>query len=106
MMKFDMDSLTSTCGVGVLYSFTDSPKGFGYTLEELEERGGDAGCGWYVVGFIDTPTCHTMYQECCEKLELVYQSPVRRNINSNNDFFFCIFDVGQPKEEFEDDDDF
>lgn len=106
-MNFDVDTLPGSCGVGVLYSFSNN---FGYSCEDLLNGEGRAGCGWYVVAFVDTEACHKMYQECCEKLKLVFQSEVRLNMNSNNEFFFCIFDAGEPEvaedDDWEDDDDF
>ncbi len=96
-MRSSEDTLVGTCGVGVLYNFAVG--GWGTPLGEAT----DSGCGWYVAGFVDTDTCKQAYEELCEKYTLVYQSPVRLNINSGNDFFFCIFDAGQPEEEEVDD---
>lgn len=90
-MNFHQDTLTNTCGVGVLYEFNNM---WGVDPTQVDE----AGCGWYVAGFINTPNCLEAYNELCEKLTLVYQSPVRLNVNSKRDFFFCIFDAGQPDE--------
>ena len=96
-MDFQQDTLPNTCGVGVLYEFNNM---WGFDPTQINE----AGCGWYVAGFINTPNCLEAYNELCEKLTLVYQSPVRLNVHSNRDFFFCIFDAGQPDEPHDDDD--
>lgn len=80
-------TVDGTCGVGVLYDYN---KGWGPEIGYSSE----SGCGWYVAGFIDNDTCKAAYEEMCEKYTLVYQSPIRRNKNSGNMFFFCIFDDG------------
>ena len=100
-LSMHVDTLPSTCGVGVLYGFWDSGTRWSVPIGDNPE---EAGCGWYVAGFINTPNCLEAYNELCEKLTLVYQSPVRLNVNSNRDFFFCIFDAGQPDEPHDDDD--
>lgn len=51
-----------------------------------------SGTGFFVVGFIKNKACKKAYEEFCKEFQLVYQSPVRLNTNSNNLFFFCIFD--------------
>ena len=96
-MNFQQEALPGTCGVGVLYEFNSR---WGVDPTQVDE----AGCGWYVAGFINTPNCLEAYNELCGKLTLVYQSPVRLNVNSDRDFFFCIFDAGQPDEPHDDDD--
>lgn len=51
------------------------------------------GTGFFVAGFIDNEICKKAYDYFCKTTKLVYQSPVRLNKNSGNQFFFCIFDA-------------
>lgn len=102
VIYFYTNTLDSTCGVGLFYNFqkkrNTSEWGAPDTVDTFQE---DAGCGWYVAGFIDTKECQQAYEEMCAKFILIYQSPVRVNRNSGREFFFCIFDAGE-REDFED----
>jgi len=53
------------------------------------------GCGWLSAAFIDTGECKAVYQKLRNWYPIVYQSPIRFNTNSGNNFFFCIFDTGE-----------
>ena len=97
-MRFAEDTLPATCGVGVLFDFQErGSRWLGETIDEIKSDM-QAGSGWYVVGFINTKTCRAAYEDLISNTKLIYQSPVRRNRNSKNDFFFCIFDLGDPNE--------
>jgi hypothetical protein len=63
-----------------------------YSLVRQAELAG--GTGFFVSGFVDSKVCKEAYEELCKNYKLVYQSPVRVNRNSNNKFFFCVFDRG------------
>lgn len=102
-MYLAQDTVNWTCGLGVIGNYSTLRPVYSHsnTLSTLDE----AGTGFYVAGFIDTVECKAMYDELIAKFPIVYQSPVRQNVNSGNDFFFCVFDVGQPVEEQEEEDD-
>lgn len=94
-LGFFSDTLDGTCGVGVAcgfefvneeYSSWDDPN---LTIGEDDPSGG---AGWFVAGFIDDEECRVAYQGFRKHYKLVFQSPVRVNENSKNQFFFCVFD--------------
>ena len=98
-MKFEYeDAVYGACGVSSLC-------GFGTTSIWHEEQHDTkdlpketrAGCGWVVCGFIDKRPSKEMYDDMTSRYPMVYQSPVRKNKNSRNNFFFCIFDVRSDK---------
>jgi hypothetical protein len=37
------------------------------------------------------------YEELKNKYKVVFQTPVRKNTNSDNDFIFCVFDTKRSK---------
>lgn len=90
-MKCDTDIVPGTCGLGVLYEFDfyneygewDSP----YEIIDAPLGGID----YAVAGFVDNLTCKEAYEEINEHYDIVYQSPVKRNCNSGNMFFFIVF---------------
>jgi hypothetical protein len=92
---YHADIFSGTCGLGILYDFERN----GRWGTPIGQNPGEAGCGWYVAGFIDTPLCKEVYEKCCESFTLIYQSPVRINRNSGNEFFFCVFDAGEREED-------
>lgn len=89
---FEEYSISGACGISHICDFTNN-WGWGERKYFPSARQMEAGCAWALIGFIDTPTMYDVYQAACIKYKLVYQSPVRRNKNSGNDFFFCIFDA-------------
>lgn len=94
MIHFNVETLSNTCGVGVFYNFTQYRRQFDHQIT-VASTFEDAGCGWYVAGFVDTPDCRQAYEELSTQFPIVYQSPVRINANSNREFFFCVFDTGE-----------
>jgi hypothetical protein len=84
--------VSMTCGVGVVgdFNFTESNLSSWYTRTRLRAPSG--GTGFFIAGFIETSECEEAYKQLCKKHTLIYQSPVRINRNSHNQFFFCIFD--------------
>lgn len=91
-MNFYSDIIIGTCGVSVLYDFERFDY-LGNPVSRELSKDEAGGAGWILTGFIDTTDCHMMYNTLCKKFKLVYQSPVRENRNSGNDFFFCIWDA-------------
>lgn len=92
----DSDSVNSACGVGVFGSFhyySQSNSWYNYS-PSIQEVGNEGGAGWAVVGFVNTPLCKEAYRQLKQRFgRPVYQSPVRINNNSGNEFFFCVFDT-------------
>lgn len=84
-------SIDGTCGVNVLYNI--SPNKRIYPEYQLLQKSESGGAGWILVGFINTVECREAYEQLKKLYPVVYQSPVRENLNSANDFFFCIFDA-------------
>ena len=88
MLKGVYNNISGTCGLGVVYAFnTDWAEGI--NISQLKQHG----TGFFVAGFIQTKKCKEQYEHIAETYPIVYQSPVRRNRNSGNDFFFIVFDV-------------
>lgn len=89
---------SGTCGLDVIYGFNgynqDELRRYGYPINRLAPRG----AGFSVAGFLNTPKCKKAYEELSEKWKTVYQSPVRVNRNTNNKFFFVIYDTLTEKE--------
>ena len=86
-MKCNEESIVGSCGIGVIYGLESL---FGRDLSHLVPSGG---AGWELVAFIENDKCSMAYKTLKKRWPIVYQSPVRRNINSGNNFFFCIYDT-------------
>lgn len=62
-----------------------------------------ANAGWAFCAFSDGVNSQWVsdqklaYEWMSKNCKLVYQSPVRINKNTGNDFFFCIFDIRSKK---------
>lgn len=91
-MKCQVSSVVWTCGLGIVGDF-----GSDYWKKSVDEVKQSfahyEGTGFFVAGFVNTSVCEKAYKELCDKNKIVYQSPVRKNKNSDNNFFFCIFDA-------------
>lgn len=74
------------CGVGVFCDF-DSEWG----IEDLETAPSRGGTEYSIAGFVNTQTCKKAYEILKGRFNIVFQSPVRRNLNSGRDFFFCVY---------------
>lgn len=83
----EVDSLPDTCGLEVVFAFDDRRWWGAEAINEMRF----GGIGYGVAGFIDDEICKEAYKELCERFHLEYQSPVKRNPNSGNLFFFCVF---------------
>lgn len=89
-ISFYEDTIEGACGVSNFYNFY--PNFWDANPQNLPTKlNGEADFAF--AGFINEPNCHKAYEALCSKYKLVYQSPVRKNRNSNHDFFFCIFDA-------------
>lgn len=80
------------CGVKVLWGFAGVTSYSGQPLRNIS-----SGAGWVCAGFINTQRCRRVYEEMCSRYTLVYQTPVRVNSNSLNEFFFAVWDVRSSK---------
>lgn len=92
-------TVPGTCGVGYVSGFTyHNPREIASDwwlgpTNRVESRN-IGGSGWLMAGFINNTTSRDAYYRLCNRWgQPVFQSPVRRNVNSQNDFFFCIFDT-------------
>ena len=90
-------TVAGACGVG-------SVSGFDYNKpmwmnEESLTKGTEGGAGWLTAGFIEKAICKDAYHTLCKKYGApIYQSPVRKNVNSDNEFFFAVWDcLGKTK---------
>lgn len=90
-----MSTVEGACGVGVASEFSDgdSPRRWGDTYVPIT-LGTPGGCGWICAGFIyGDITCDKAFKEMSQAYKLVYVTEPRININSDNLFYFAIFDV-------------
>lgn len=66
----------------------------GYRIHEVKPGNHRGGCGFSGTGFIPTPLSKQTYEHMCKNFRLVFQTPVRKNKNSGNMFFYAMFDDG------------
>jgi hypothetical protein len=96
VLTFYQDSMGTCCGVNEIGSFRLNGKSdFGYvpipsTLEK-------SGTGLMVAAFINNADNKAAYEKLMREHELVYQSPVKRNSNSGNRMFLCVFQWKNPR---------
>lgn len=64
---------------------TNKPKTYGHKIEHI------GGIGLFGTGFIDTNIMKEVYKWLCDNYKMVYCSPVRKNYNSRNEFFYALF---------------
>jgi hypothetical protein len=88
------DSLSGACGIGLFADFekVELRKNSWYKPTPLKDEKNHGGSGWAISGFIDNEDCREAYDTLKEKYGILYQSPVRMNANSGNEFFFCLYD--------------
>lgn len=91
----------NTCGVGIASVFRKDTSPAGTSITMFENPGG---CGWLMCGFISDTVAMNEHgsaagcmKEAYEQFKLRYkmmdQYPVRHNDNSENKFFFVIYDT-------------
>lgn len=95
----------NTCGVGIISMFRKNTVVGGNEIPSSSVNEG--GCGWLMCGFItDTAaandgvasTAHKeAYEELKKKYKMMDQYPVRTNDNTDNKFFFVIYDTKSTK---------
>lgn len=91
-IEFVTTYVSGACGVGTISNFSKE-RHWNHYINKNGHIIHEGGCGWLLVGFISRDICKEVYTHLIEHHPLVYQSPVRYNKNSNNQFFFCIFDT-------------
>lgn len=91
MMYVHTYTHAGACGVAHAHRFrTTNDYESSERIDELDNAGG---CNWLTAGFTNTPICREAYVQFCRSYKLLYQSPVRVNDNSGNNFFFAVFDT-------------
>lgn len=85
-------TLTGTCGVGLAARFM-ADSGFHYGTQQLKGLQNYGGAKWRIAGFVNTVVCKEAYNILKEDCKIILQVPVRRNSNSGNPFFFCVYDT-------------
>lgn len=103
--KFDI--VEGQCGIGKMSHFkSDGEAKLKYdkyrTYEEIynltEIKAGlkasnhCGGTGMFGSGFVNNQVCREMYATLCKHYHLIFQTPVRTNVNSWNHFFYAMFD--------------
>lgn len=98
LVSFYSETLEGGCGVGNMLDFaiTYAPKPpHIYATRYLGNSSNpmiSGGTGFFIACFIGTEECKAAYEALVEEYKLVFKSPVRVNTNTENEFFFCIFD--------------
>lgn len=96
-----MDTVSGACGLGCIEGFVDD---YGVEVSALRPTrkretpwsgDGCGGTGYTVAAFIDEPACNQIYRDIKKYHKIVFQSDVRLNNNSGNQFFFVIFDTNK-----------
>ncbi len=89
-------TLYGTCGVGLIAGFSQ-PWDNRPDARNIETVVPYGGAGWQVAGFVNTDVCKEAYEILKKRYKIVMQTPTRRNSNSGNRFFCCIYDSKKPK---------
>lgn len=89
MMYGDFRTVDGACGVGVISEFGTTK----HSGPEATSRN-PGGASWLCAGFIyKNDLSDKMFKELNDKYKLVFQTPVRINVNSGNPFYFAVFDT-------------
>lgn len=81
--------IVSSCGVSVLCEFDSA---YGIERKDLKTNIPPGGCGYHFALFVvDDAVCDKWYKALCKQYTLLYQSPPRKNRNSGNICYLCIF---------------
>lgn len=85
-------TVKGACGVGVTHDweYNDSDWIYGVPVESKNP----GGAGWLMAGFVvGDKVCDIAKKQLTKKFNVVYESPVRLNKNSDNEFYFMVFDT-------------
>lgn len=95
MIVAEYEDVDGCCGVGVINYFAsidnDEEGDFGYKTNINKIVVG--GAKFAITGMIDNTKCKEAYDILQAEREFLYQSPVRKNENSGNMFFFIVIDT-------------
>lgn len=91
------------CGIGRLFSFQTEESANKFNLSvgypayssktTLHTQVKNLKCtGFFGSGFLNDDICKAVYEELAANYKLVFQTPVRKNSNSGNKFFYAMFD--------------
>ncbi len=76
------------CGVQEVGQF----KTYGYSHDEkLEPASLHSGTGYFISSFINEEVCRRAYELINKQFKIVWQSEVKINSNTNNEFFFIVY---------------
>jgi len=89
-MYTSSEALGCACGIELCFDFTDEKRLYNMDISHIK-----GGAGFALLAYVDDTICYKMYEAMAKKYPILYQSPVRKNLNSGNDFFFCIYAVSQ-----------
>lgn len=86
-------NIPGACGVINLWYFTTTWNSV--DVKDLQE---EEGAGFLFVSFINSKNCKKVYEALSKSYSILFQSEVRKNTNSNNQMFICIFDLKKDKQ--------
>lgn len=86
----DWGTLSNCCGVYEIGDFHFTSGGWGGSPIEHAPR--DTGANLVVATFTERDGQKEAYEALCRRYRLLYQSPIKRNRNSGNNLFLCVFD--------------
>lgn len=98
-MYYSSDFVEFTCGLGWVGNFSFEQNYYEDLSDMLQGKfypGG--GTPFFVAGFINEEKCKKAYELLESHAVISFQSPVMKNKNSGNDFFFCVFST-EPEHE-------
>lgn len=108
IISVESHSIYGSCGLGTYYDFeyknreasrenydyfSSTYRNTPYFRKNIHEVDNPGGAGWVLTSFINLPICKKAYSLLKKKYRITFQSPVRINNNSDNDFFFVIWDT-------------
>lgn len=87
----DNNSLHNCCGVQEIGDFELSrSNNWDYDKISCLDPS-ESGTGLFISTFINNKTQKAAYEAMCQRLTLIYQSPVKINTNSGRGVFLCVF---------------
>lgn len=77
------------CGVTVVGNFQRDNAYWQTDIQDLTTF--NSSTGFFISSFINNRICQEAYKFIKENFQIVYQSPVKVNTNSNKKFFFIVY---------------
>ncbi len=90
MLIVESDTFDGFCGINIFNCFQE---GADKTIDLKIKGDATLGTGMAMAAFINTPLCRKIYSKLKEIGEIMYQSPVRTNLNTGNLFFFVVYNI-------------